>query len=327
MMALQAGATAAAPKLGAVAGGALARLGISAAGSATLGTLASGAPIGLGTFGAGAGSLGATAAAAAGPAALVAAAGAAGFALGTFADRTLGLSDKISDALAGIDRDKITSKRGLVGAGLKNVDIFGEGGGLDVSEKSKKAFFDRLGKPAQLAFAQREQALTSSRTALDAIFEKEVERQVLNASLGGEDVQKIGSAGFKKLAQEALAKGEGAFASDFKQALEKFSTNEALFKQMMEKNQLLTNAQQEMTDAVNRQTAAGVDAARATKIAADNISNANFAVYLDGKVVGNAMRDNMVQLGVEDAVQGEPERQAAVGEGSQQVRVSGGTSK
>jgi TP901 family phage tail tape measure protein len=313
MLALQAGATAAAPKLMGAAGGALARLGISAAGSATLGTLASGAPIGLGTFGAGAGSLGATAAAAAGPATLIISTGLAAAALGHFADETFGWSDKISDALAGIDRDKITSKRGLVGAGLKNVDLFREGGGLDVSEKSKKAFFDRLGKPAQLAFAQREQALTSSRTALDAIFEKEVARQVLNAKLGEEDVQKIGRAGFKKRAQEALAKGEGAFASDFKQALEKFSTNEALFKQMMEKNQLLTNAQQEMADAVNRQTAAGVDAARATKLAADNISNANFAVYLDGKVVGNAMRDNMVQLGVEDAVQGEPESQPAVG--------------
>jgi TP901 family phage tail tape measure protein len=331
MMAVQAGAQAAAPKLGALAGRGAARLGLSLGGTALGAAGGLGASVGSimsGISAAGAsGGIGAGALAASGPLAIITATGLAAAALGHFADETFGWSDKISDALAGIDRDKITSKRGLVGAGLKNVDLFREGGGLDVSEKSKKAFFDRLGKPAQLAFAQREQALTSSRTALDAIFEKELARQVLNAKLGEEDVQKIGRAGFKKRAQEALAKGEGAFASDFKQALEKFSTNEALFKQMMEKNQLLTNAQQEMTDAVNRQTAAGVDAARATKIAADNISNANFAVYLDGKVVGNAMRDNMVQLGVEDAVQGEPERQAAVGEGSQQVRVSGGTSK
>jgi TP901 family phage tail tape measure protein len=296
MLAVQAGATAAAPSIGALGGSLIARAGVGL-GSAGLGGLISGGSVTAAIGGAGAG---AATAATAGLVGLVAAVGGATFAITRWADESLGFTDWLSDEMAGVDSTKDRVTRGVVAGGLKNVDIFGKDGKLSIDEKSKKEFFARTGKAGQLAFAQREAGVNKTLARLDSIVSEEMVK--VTSGMSRQELRQEGATGrIKEQARQNLMKANDPA---FQKALDNFNIQEQLFKQLMENNQLLTHAQQAQADRVVELTNQGINTARATEMAANAIAGANFKVMIDGKMIGNAVVEVNTQINAEATTEG-----------------------
>jgi TP901 family phage tail tape measure protein len=310
MLAVQAGATAAAPSIGALGGSLIARAG-AGLGSVGLGGLVSGGSV-LGTIG---GAGGATAmaggAAALGLAGLAAAVGVASFAIGKWADKTFGISDALSDVMVAAtsvsisfkDLKNQTDKRGLAAGMVKDANIL-SAGGRDISLKSLDAFIKRAtasggasaGSLAAQSVIKRREGLTAAQGALSSIIGQRVKDISTRKGVG---ITQDNEAHLKKL---ALAELQGNSA--FKEASKKLAIQDALYVQMMQTNQLVSNKQQEVMDNTNEMIAAGVEATEAARLAANNLGQAQIQVLVDGQLVGNALAGYAQEREDEIRVQG-----------------------
>jgi TP901 family phage tail tape measure protein len=308
MLAVQAGATA--PSIGALGGSLIARAG-AGLGSVGLGGLVSGGSV-LGTIG---GAGGATAmaggAAALGLAGLAAAVGVASFAIGKWADKTFGISDALSDVMVAAtsvsisfkDLKNQTDKRGLAAGMVKDANIL-SAGGRDISLKSLDAFIKRAtasggasaGSLAAQSVIKRREGLTAAQGALSSIIGQRVKDISTRKGVG---ITQDNEAHLKKL---ALAELQGNSA--FKEASKKLAIQDALYVQMMQTNQLVSNKQQEVMDNTNEMIAAGVEATEAARLAANNLGQAQIQVLVDGQLVGNALAGYAQEREDEIRVQG-----------------------